>query len=189
MISPPNPPPPLNGNNDLTLDEQDEFWMQQAFELAHQAELIGEVPVGAILVQNNQIIAQGYNQSITQHDPTAHAEMIAIRQAGQQIQNYRLTNLTLYVTLEPCPMCAMAMIHARIKRVVYGTPDLKTGAIHSNFQLTNSSVANHYIETTSGVLQPQCAHQLSAFFKRRRAEKKYKRPLHECGLNKNEKDY
>jgi len=146
--------------------------MDQAYQLAQKAENLGEVPVGAILIKENKMVAQGYNQSITLNDPTAHAEMIALREAGEKLQNYRLVDLTLYVTLEPCPMCAMAMVHARIKRVVYGTPDLKTGAIDSNFQLAQSPILNHQIEVVSGINQIKCANQLSHFFKKRRLEKK-----------------
>lgn len=154
----------------LSQYEQDVFWMQQAIKLAAHSENLGEVPVGAILVQGKKKLASGYNLSINEHDPTAHAEMMALRKAGKALQNYRLLDLTLYVTLEPCPMCAAAMVHSRIKRVVYGTKDLKTGSVDSVFNLTNSSLLNHQLMSTSGVLESECASQLSGFFKKRRAE-------------------
>ncbi|MCL1141743.1 tRNA adenosine(34) deaminase TadA [Shewanella gaetbuli] len=165
----------LNTNQPLTDSEQraiDEKWMTLAMQLAHEAELKGEVPVGAVLVQDDVLIASGFNLSILNHDPTAHAEMECIRQAGQVLENYRMLDTTLYVTLEPCAMCAGAMVHSRIKRVVYGADDLKTGAAGSVINLLQHPTFNHQLEVTSGVLAVECASQLSAFFKRRRAEKK-----------------
>ncbi|TWX48372.1 tRNA adenosine(34) deaminase TadA [Colwellia hornerae] len=146
--------------------------MQRAFELAQQAEAINEIPVGAVVVANNKIISEGYNQSITLNDPSAHAEMVAIRRAGLALQNYRLLDCTLYVTLEPCPMCAGLLVHSRIKRVVYATPDLKTGAAGSAFNLLCDKKHNHQIVLSSGIMAEECSQLLSAFFKRRRAEKK-----------------
>ena len=113
----------------MTQIEIDEFWMQQALELALKAQEIGEIPVGALLVKDNQLIASGWNRSIIDHNPTAHAEIIALQQAGQALSNYRLLDTTLYVTLEPCIMCAGAIIHSRIGRVVYGAKDFKTGLV------------------------------------------------------------
>jgi tRNA(adenine34) deaminase len=159
----------------LTNEEQQVFdkqFMLRAFELAQQAETIDEIPVGAVVVVNNKIISEGYNQSITLNDPSAHAEMVAIRQAGLALQNYRLLDCTLYVTLEPCPMCAGLLIHSRIKRVVYGTADFKTGAAGSAFNLLCDERHNHNIDLSSGVMAEECSQLLSAFFKRRRAEKK-----------------
>ncbi|MBA6231727.1 tRNA adenosine(34) deaminase TadA [Colwellia sp. MB3u-28] len=146
--------------------------MQRAFELAEQAEAIDEIPVGAVVVAHNKIISEGYNQSITLNDPSAHAEMVAIRHAGSVLQNYRLLDCTLYVTLEPCPMCAGLLVHSRIKRVVYATTDLKTGAAGSAFNLLCDEKHNHQIELSSGVMAEECSQLLSTFFKRRRAEKK-----------------
>lgn len=149
---------------------RDEYWMQKALELAHRAESQGEVPVGAVLVLNDKCIAEGWNQPISLNDPSAHAEMIAIRQAGQQLNNYRLCDTTLYVTLEPCIMCAGAIVHARVGRVVYGANDPKTGAAGSVFQLLQNSSLNHDCQLTSGVLQDQCAAMLSDFFRNRRKQ-------------------
>lgn len=150
----------------------DEKWMRVAMQLAEQAELQGEVPVGAVLVKDDVLIASGCNLSIVNHDPTAHAEMECIRQAGKVLENYRMLDTTLYVTLEPCTMCAGAMIHSRITRIVYGADDLKTGAAGSVINLLQHSAFNHQLDVTSGVLATQCAEQLSLFFQRRRAEKK-----------------
>lgn len=155
--------------------EWDLQWMQLAYELAFEAQAQGEVPVGAVLVADNQLIASGFNQVITTHDPSAHAEMVAIRAAGLQRQNYRLPNTTLYVTLEPCPMCAGALIHARVERVVFGAFDPKTGAAGSVFQLIPHEAHNHRITVQGGVLQEQCAAQLQAFFRERRLAQKSKR--------------
>ncbi|HBF48522.1 tRNA adenosine(34) deaminase TadA [Shewanella frigidimarina] len=150
----------------------DEKWMRLAMQLAEQAELKGEVPVGAVLVKDDVLIASGCNLSIVNHDPTAHAEMECIRQAGKVLENYRMLDTTLYVTLEPCTMCAGAMVHSRITRVVYGADDLKTGAAGSVINLLQHPVFNHQLEVSSGVLAAECGAQLSAFFQRRRAEKK-----------------
>lgn len=150
----------------------DETFMQRAIELAQIAESYGEIPVGAVVVYDNKIIAQGYNQSITLNDPSAHAEMIAIREAGKKLNNYRLLDCTLYVTLEPCPMCAGLLVHSRIKRLVYASADFKTGAAGSTFNLVANPQLNHQIDVSSGVLADECSHMLSAFFKRRRKEKK-----------------
>jgi len=159
----------------LTIEEQevlDKQFMQRAFELAQQAEAINEIPVGAVVVANNKIISEGFNKSITLNDPSAHAEMVAIRQAGIALQNYRLLDCTLYVTLEPCPMCAGLLVHSRIKRVVYATTDLKTGAAGSAFNLLCDEKHNHQIQLSSGIMAQECSQLLSAFFKRRRSEKK-----------------
>lgn len=161
-----------------SLNEQnDHYFMQRAYELAQQAEQIDEIPVGAVVVHQGKIIAEGFNQSILQNDPSAHAEMIAIRQAGKYLNNYRLIDCTLYVTLEPCPMCAGLLVHSRIKRLVYASPDLKTGAAGSVFNLVSSELLNHQIEVDEGLMAKECSELLSGFFKRRRREKKAAKKL------------
>jgi tRNA(adenine34) deaminase len=153
-------------------EQLDIVFMQRAFELAQQAEQHDEIPVGAVVVYQGNIIAEGFNQSIMLNDPSSHAEMNAIRQAGAYLNNYRLLDCTLYVTLEPCPMCAGLLVHSRIKRLVYASADLKTGAAGSALNLTNSPQLNHQITVDSGVMQEDCSQLLSEFFKRRRKEKK-----------------
>ena len=155
----------------MTSDE-DIKWMQHALDLSQRAAALGEVPVGAVLVLDGEIIGEGWNQPILNNDPSAHAEMIAIRQAAKQIANYRLINTTLYVTLEPCPMCAGLLVHSRISRLVYGAADYKTGAAGSIMNLLQNPQLNHQVEVVSGVLNERCAGQLSEFFKQRRKEKK-----------------
>ncbi|SCC21288.1 tRNA(adenine34) deaminase [Gilliamella bombicola] len=151
----------------------DEIWMRRALMLANRAESIGEIPVGAVIVdENNQIIGEGFNQPISKHNPTAHAEILAIEQAGKFLNNYRIINTTLYVTLEPCIMCAGAIIHSRIKRVVYGARDYKTGAAGSFIDILAQQGINHYAEVTGGVLANECSTILSDFFKKRRLQKK-----------------
>ncbi len=145
-----------------------QYWMQKALSLAVKAEALGEVPVGAILIKDSQIIGQGYNQPILKHDPSAHAEIIAMREAGQKLQNYRLVDTTLYVTLEPCAMCAMAMVHARVKAIVYAAKDPRTGAAGSLYQLLQHSGHNHQIEIVEDILKQQSADMLKLFFKSRR---------------------
>ena len=152
--------------------EQDRQFMRRAMKLAAQAEEEGEVPVGALLVKDGQIIAEGWNRSICDNDATAHAEIQVLRTAGQKMGNYRLTDTTLYVTLEPCPMCAGALLHSRVKRIVYGAPDLKAGAAGTVLNLFESQAAYHYATIESGLLENECREQLQAFFKRRRKEKK-----------------
>ncbi|OCQ51686.1 tRNA-specific adenosine deaminase [Photorhabdus australis subsp. thailandensis] len=156
----------------MTKIYSDEYWMQQAMERAIKAWEQGEIPVGAVLVADNEIIAEGWNQSIIAHDPSAHAEVIALRKGGEQLQNYRLLNTTLYVTLEPCVMCAGAMIHSRIQRLVYGASDMKTGAAGSLIDILRHPGMNHQIEITGGVLADECSTMLSVFFKQRREQHK-----------------
>ncbi len=151
---------------------QDEKWMRRAIQLAEEAAAKNEVPVGAVVVLNNEIIGEGYNQPISHSDPTAHAEIVALRQAAGKVGNYRLIDSTLYVTLEPCLMCVGAMVHARVKRVVYGALDAKTGVIVSQENISNKSFLNHQIEHAGGLLAEECGAILSAFFQRRRREKK-----------------
>ena len=147
--------------------------MRRALELADKAESLGEIPVGAVLVDNTgKIIGEGWNLSIVHSDPTAHAEIVALRHAAQCIQNYRLLNTTLYVTLEPCTMCAGAILHSRIKRLVFGASDAKTGAVGSRFHFFDDYKMNHSLEITGGVLQEECSRKLSAFFQKRREQKK-----------------
>ncbi len=156
------------------LNEQqqiDEKWMAYALSLADKAELENEIPVGAVLVKDEQIIAEGWNLSILNHDACAHAEVMAIRHAGQVLENYRLIDCTLYVTLEPCPMCAGALVHARIKRLVFGAGDYKTGAAGSVFYLVRNDKLYHRIDVTSGICADRCAPNISDFFYRRRKEK------------------
>ena len=143
-------------------------FMEQAIALATQAEQIGEVPVGALVVCDGQIIGQGYNQTINSHDPCGHAEIIALRQAAQTVGNHRLRGCDLYVTLEPCTMCFGAMIHARIDRIVYGASDFKTGVCGSRMNLNEANFFNHKISITSGILEKESSELLKLFFKSRR---------------------
>ncbi len=159
-----------------TYTQQDEYWIRHAMTLATRAEALGEVPVGAVVVdKDNSVLGEGWNTPISDHDPSAHAEMNAVRQAASKRGNYRVVGATLYVTLEPCPMCAGMLVHGRIQRVVFGAYDAKTGAAGSVMNLMSHPSLNHQIEITGGVLADACASQLSAFFKRRRAEKKQAR--------------
>jgi len=145
-----------------------EYYMQLAIEQARLAEAIDEVPVGAVLVQDDQLIASAHNQPITNNDPTAHAEIQLLRAAGKQLNNYRLPNTTLYVTLEPCTMCLGAMIHARVSRIVFGAYDQKTGVCGSCLDLSKSDCFNHAIEIEGGVFADKCKALLQKFFKARR---------------------
>ena len=147
-----------------------EYWMLEALKRADIAESFDEIPVGAILVKDDKIIAEGYNLSITENDPSAHAEMMAIRAAGKVLNNYRMLDCTLYVTLEPCSMCAGMLVHSRIKRLVFGARDAKTGSAGSIMDLTRHEKLNHQLEVTEGVLAEQCGDKISAFFKKRRAQ-------------------
>jgi tRNA(adenine34) deaminase len=143
--------------------------MRQAIGLAQTGATHGEVPVGAVVVVDGKVVGEGYNAPITSHDPSAHAEIKALRQAAAQLENYRLSNAALYVTLEPCAMCAGAMMHARIARVVYGAADPKTGACGSIVDLFAEARLNHHAEVTGGVLADECGALLKAFFQARRA--------------------
>ncbi len=143
-------------------------FMAQALELARQAGAAGEVPVGAVVVRDGQVIGQGANRPIGTHDPSAHAEMIALREAALHCANYRLPGTTLYVTLEPCAMCAGAIIHARVQRLVFGAADPKAGAVHSLYDLISQPRLNHVVEWQGGVLEAECGDLLRAFFRARR---------------------
>ncbi len=153
----------------MGVTDDDRYWMQQAYAAAVKAGARGEVPVGAVLVdENNQLLSITGNQMINSTDATAHAEILAIREAGIQLNNYRLANTTLYVTLEPCCMCAGALIQARIKRLVYATRDLQAGAAGSVFNLLHARGLNHKISLDEGVMQAECSALLTDFFKQRR---------------------
>jgi tRNA(adenine34) deaminase len=142
--------------------------MKRALELARRAEAAGEVPVGAVIVRDNTLIAEGWNQPISSHDATAHAEIVAMREAGRVLDNYRLVDTTLYVTLEPCSMCVGAMIHARVAHLVYGASEPRTGALGGAFNLQEANRHNHYFTVESGVLAEESSQMLQAFFRARR---------------------
>ena len=148
--------------------ERDIAWMRRALELAARAEEEGEVPVGAVLVRDGEIIGEGWNRNIGDANPSAHAEIVAMRAAGKAVKNYRLPDSTLYVTLEPCAMCVGAMIHARIARLVFAASDPKTGAMGGAYDLQSVHAHNHVIEVTGGVLGEEAADQLRSFFRKRR---------------------
>lgn len=150
------------------VDEADHHWMNEALALARHAESRGEVPVGAVLVYQGNKIAEGWNQPISSCDPSAHAEIIALREGAKALTNYRLPKTTLYVTLEPCAMCAGAIIHARVQRVVFAASDPRGGAVHSVFNLLQNPELNHRVEWTSGVLAEVAGGLLKEFFGKRR---------------------
>ncbi len=146
----------------------DEWFMREALLLAREAEKLSEVPVGAVVVRQGEIIGRGFNHPIASHDPSAHAEVMALRDAARQIGNYRMPGCSLYVTLEPCVMCAGAIFHARIARVVYGAPEPKTGAAGSAVELFGLAHLNHHAEIVGGILAAECAGIVSEFFARKR---------------------
>ena len=148
----------------------DTYWMQRALRQAHGAAIKGEVPVGAVLISGGELLAEAANQTISNSDPTAHAEILVIRKSAAILQNYRLPDTTLYVTLEPCIMCMGAMIHARIGRLVYGTPDPKTGAVSSKYTIGSDGKLNHTISTTGSILTEPCGEILRQFFRRKRSK-------------------
>jgi tRNA(adenine34) deaminase len=148
----------------------DAYWMARALTLAQRAFEVGEVPVGAVLIKNGVLVSAGYNQPISACDPSAHAEIIALRKAAQKLSNYRLPGTTLYVTLEPCAMCAGALIQARVERVVFGAGDSRNGACGSVFNVLQSDRLNHQAEVMGGVLAEDCADLLRVFFRRKREE-------------------
>lgn len=153
----------------MTEEDADINWMRHALELAAQGEACDEVPVGCVIVRDEQIIGEGWNRPISSNDPTAHAEVVALRDAAEHIGNYRLTGATLYVTLEPCLMCAGAMLHARIGRLVFGASDPKRGAVNSTMHAFETQGLNHQVEVCGGVLEADCADRLQAFFRARRS--------------------
>jgi tRNA(adenine34) deaminase len=142
--------------------------MRQALALAHEAAAKGEVPVGAVVVLNNEIIGRGFNSPIAKSDPTAHAEILALREAGARIANYRLEDATLFATLEPCVMCAGALVAARVRRLVFGARDLRFGGVRGKFRLADSELLNHRLEIVEGVLAAECLDLVKNFFERRR---------------------
>lgn len=151
-------------------DAMDQQWMRHALELAEKARGEGEVPVGAVVVQQDQLVGEGWNRTIGLHDPSAHAEILALRGAGQNLGNYRLPGCILYVTLEPCCMCAGAIIHARLERIVFGASDPKTGAAGSRFQVLGDANHNHRVDVVGGCLGQACSAQLQEFFQQRRQQ-------------------
>jgi len=153
---------------DAPSKRSDELWMEESLRSAQRALEMGEVPVGAVVVCAGQIVGRGWNRSIADSDPTAHAEIIALREAGSTVGNHRLGGCDLFVTIEPCAMCAGAIVHARIKRLVYGSDDPKAGAVHSVMQIVNHPQLNHTLEVRSGVLAGRSAEFLQTFFKNRR---------------------
>jgi tRNA(adenine34) deaminase len=146
----------------------DELWMEEALRAAQRALEAGEVPVGAVVVCEGRVLGRGWNRNISDCDPTAHAEIVALREAAAAVGNHRLAGCDLFATIEPCPMCAGALVHARIKRLVYGADDPKAGAVQSGIQLLNHPQLNHKVEVRSGVLAGRCAELLQTFFKSRR---------------------
>lgn len=150
------------------MENSDEYWMQLALEQAQLAAAVGEVPVGAILIRHNQLIASGFNQPISSCDPTAHAEIVVLRAAAKNLANYRLPRATLYVTIEPCTMCIGALIHARIERLVFGAPEPRAGAVVSAARLLEGAQFNHRLVVQGGVLAEQCAAVLQQFFREKR---------------------
>ncbi len=149
-------------------NDADTVWMQEALTLAQQAEKVGEVPVGAVVVKDGAIVARGWNHPIAAQDPTAHAEIEAMRAAARSLGNYRLTDTVLYVTLEPCAMCAGAMVHARVRRLVFGAADPRAGAAGSVFNVVQAAPLNHRLEVTAGVMAEECGELLKRFFAQRR---------------------
>ena len=158
--------------NDHSTPTSDELWMEEALSVAQRALNAGEVPVGAIVVHAGKIVGRGWNRNLTDVDPTAHAEILALREAGARVGNHRLGDCELFATIEPCAMCAGAMVHARLKRLVYGADDPKAGAVHSVLQVLNHPQLNHQMEVSRGVLARRCADLLQSFFRQRREEQK-----------------
>jgi tRNA(adenine34) deaminase len=164
--------------NDTVIDEK---YMKMAIKEAGQAARSGEVPVGAVLVKGDRVLAEDHNQCIKQSDPTAHAEVLVLRKAGKALRNYRLKNTVMYVTTEPCPMCLSAMIHARVSRLVFGTLEPKFGAVESRFSLLRENGLNHHVEVTGGILEKECTEILKSFFRKKRAKRETQNLSHEFG--------
>ena len=158
--------------NDDSTTCSDELWMEEALRIAQRALDAGEVPVGAIVVRAGKIVGRGWNRNLTDVDPTAHAEILALREAGARVGNHRLRECELFATIEPCAMCAGAMVHARLRRLVYGADDPKAGAVQSVLQVLNHPQLNHQMEVSRGVLATRCAELLQSFFRQRREEQK-----------------
>ena len=150
------------------IPENDELWMQEALRSAQRALDLGEVPVGAVVVHEAKIVGRGFNRNLADCDPTAHAEIVALREAGSAVGNHRLSNCDLFVTIEPCAMCAGAMAHARVRALIYGADDPKAGAVHSAMHVLNHPALNHKVEVRRGVLAGKCAELLQEFFRSRR---------------------
>jgi tRNA(adenine34) deaminase len=165
LVQRPNAKPPTS-----TTPETDELWMEDALRAARRALDAGEVPVGAVIVHQGKIVGRGFNRNIGDSDPTAHAEVIALREAGAAIGNHRLSDCELFATIEPCAMCAGALVHARIRRLVYGADDPKAGAVRSVMQVLNHPRLNYQMEVRSGVLAGKCSEILQEFFRARRAQ-------------------
>ncbi len=153
----------------------DQKWMKQALQLAQKAQSLDEVPVGAVLVKGGEVIGEGWNQTISACDPTAHAEVVALRDAAKRLNNYRVIDTTLYVTLEPCAMCVGALVHGRVQRLVYAASEPKNGAVSSQINLLELHAFNHRIDVSSGVLAAQASDLLTSFFKNKRQIKKEKK--------------
>ena len=160
--------PEMPENPDFMRSRDDESWMEQALEQARLAAQAGEVPVGALVIKDGEIIGLGHNRNLLDHDPSAHAEIVALRQAAARLGNHRLTGCEMFVTIEPCAMCAGALVHARLARLVYGTSDPKAGAAGSVLQVLNHSGLNHKMEVRSGVLAEKCSEILQKFFREKR---------------------
>jgi tRNA(adenine34) deaminase len=158
----------LENNSQQTVSASDELWMEEALRCAQRALVAGEVPVGAVVVCGGRIVGRGWNRNIGDSDPTAHAEVIALREAGSVIGNHRLAECELFATIEPCAMCAGALIHARVKRLVYGADDPKAGAVHSVVPVLNHPQLNHTMEVRRGVLAGRSAEMLQEFFRKKR---------------------
>lgn len=154
----------------LTTSNTDETWMELALAEARAAQEAGEVPVGAVIVKDGELLATGQNRNLRNHDPSAHAEIVALRAAGERLGNHRLEDCEIYVIVEPCAMCSGALVHSRVKRLVYGAKDPKAGAVESVLQVVNHSRLNHRMEITGGVLEAQCSQMLRDFFRARRQE-------------------
>ena len=152
----------------ISAENDDELWMEEALRSAQRALEAGEVPVGAVVVSEGRIVGRGWNRNIADSDPTAHAEIVALREAGATVGNHRLAECELFATIEPCPMCAGALVHARIKRLIYGADDPKAGAVLSVVPVLNHPRLNHKMEVRGGVLAGRCAELLQTFFKNRR---------------------
>jgi tRNA(adenine34) deaminase len=152
----------------MNMEDSDERWMKEALRCARRALELGEVPVGAVVVHDGKIVGSGFNRNIIDHDPSAHAEMMALREAGAALGNHRLGACDLFATIEPCAMCAGALVHARIRRLIYGADDAKAGAVHSVMQVVNHPSLNHRLEIQGGVLAGECAAVVQEFFRQRR---------------------